>query len=141
LRRDGGEAMRALIGEIGDILKDVSELDSQDDIELGCAVRNLANGIEALKTATDLVLKSEDKDALAASCAYLELCGNVISGAYLIKGVVNGLKKQDPRANTMQKLVWFHSVSFLARAAANLEQIKYGAAPVFAFDKQLLADL
>jgi len=141
LRRDRGEAMQSLIFELKDIHQLVSELDSSNDNDLGCAVRNLEIGLNTLEAATALILKNDDKDALAASSAYLQLCGDVISGAYLIKGVVNGLKKQDPNAKSMQKLVWFHSVSFLARATAGLEQIKYGAAPVYAFDEQLLADL
>lgn len=141
LRRDGGEAMEALITDLTKIRDDVTAMDTDDTVELGCAVRNLGLGLDALRNATDLILKGDDKDALAASCAYLDLCGDVVSGAFLIKGVVNGLKTQDPRAKSMQKLVWFHSVSYLARATANLEQIKYGAAPVFGFDQQLLADL
>ena len=141
LRRDGGEAMRALISDLTKIHMDVSELDKVDGVDLGCAVRNLGTGLAALKASTDLMLTADETDALASATAYLTLCSDVVSGAFLIKGVVNGLKKQDPRAKSMQKLVWFHSVTYLSRASSYLEQIKYGAAPVFAFDKQLLADL
>ena len=141
LRRDGGEAMQALIADLNDILSAVTELDNEEGMDLGSAVRNLGAGIEAMSNATDLILKAEEANALAAANAYLSLCSDVVSGAFLIKGVVNGLKRQDPRAKSMQKLVWYHSVSYLSRASSYLEQIKYGAGPVFAFDKQLLADL
>jgi alkylation response protein AidB-like acyl-CoA dehydrogenase len=141
LRRDCGEAMRALIVDLTQIHADVTALNHQDDVELGCAVRNLEAGLVALNTATDLILAADENDALASATAYLALCSDVVSGALLIKGVVNGLKKQDPRAKSMQKLVWFHSVTYLSRASSYLEQIKYGAGPVFGFDKQSLADL
>jgi alkylation response protein AidB-like acyl-CoA dehydrogenase len=141
LRRDGGEAMRALIGELQLIQEQTVELNAEDGIDLGCAERNLSSGINALTAATDLILAADEKDALAVANIYLDLSGDVVSGAFLIKGVLNGLKAQDPQAKSMQKLVWFHSISYLARASARLEQIKYGAEPVFAFDKQLLADL
>ncbi|NNC36531.1 MAG: acyl-CoA dehydrogenase [Hyphomonadaceae bacterium] len=141
LRRDGGEAMQALIAELRDILAQVTELDDQAALELGSAVDNLGAGLEAMTTATNLILTADETDALASATAYLALCSDVVSGAFLIKGVVNGLKKQDPRAKSMQKLVWFHSVAFLSRAPSYLDQIKYGAGPVFGFDKELLADL
>ena len=108
---------------------------------MGCAVRNLDEGLVALVSATDHMLSAYEADAFSSATAYLALCSDVVSGAFLIKGVVNGLKKQDPRAKSMQKLVWFHSVAFLSRAPSYMEQIKYGAGPVFGFDKQLLADL
>jgi len=141
LRRDGGEAMNALIAELKDIQAEVTALDREEGVDLGCAVHNLDAGLDALKEATEHMLAAEEADALSSATAYLALCSDVVSGAFLIKGVINGLKRQDPRAKSMQKLVWFHSVAFLSRAPSYLEQIKYGAGPVFGFDKQLLADL
>jgi len=141
VRRDGGAAMRLLIGELGEILEDVNALHGQDGLDLGCKQRHLTNGIEAMIEATDLVLTMSDEDSGAAAVPYLELCGEVISGALLIKSVVSGIKAGDPQASAMQKLAWHHSLRYLSKAPGYLEQIKYAAAPVFAYPEERLADL
>ena len=134
LRRDGGAAMKALIADLVDIQAQVGG-DLQAE---ACA---LLTGIETMKTATDLMLSATDKDALASAYAYLDLCGDVISGGLLLKGVLNGLNAQDPHAGAMQKLLSYHALTLMPRAGSKLAQIKAGAAPVFDFPVNQLADL
>ena len=141
VRRDGGEAMRALIGELGEILADVNAMHGKDGLDLGCKQSYLNAGIVAMKSATDMILTMSDEDSGAAAVPYLELCGEVISGAFLIKSVLSGIKADDPQADAMQKLAWHHSLKYLSKAPGYLEQIKYAAAPVFAYPKDRLADL
>lgn len=141
VRRDGGEAMGALIGELDEILADVNAMHGQDGLDLGCKQRHLRAGLAAMKTATEMVLAMSDEDSGAAAVPYLELCGEVIAGAFLIKSVLSGIKAGDPQAEAMQKLVWHHSLKYLSKAPGYLEQIKYAAEPVFAYSEDRLADL
>ena len=134
LRRDGGEAMKTLIADLEAIHAAAGDDLTQEAEALGA-------GIETMKTATDLMLKANDKDALAAAMAYLDLCGDVLSGGYLMKGVINGQKAQDPQAVNMRKLLTYHTLAYIPRANAKLAKIKAGAAPVFDFPETQLADL
>ena len=146
LRRDGGAAMSALIADLYVILGDAKNIDGKaidgnESLDLSCNIRHLEAGITAVQTATDMILAMGEVDSGAAAVPYLELCGDVISGALLIKSVVSGLKAKDPYAVSMQKLAWHHSLRYLAKAPGYLEQIKYAAAPVFAYPEDRLADL
>ncbi len=141
VRRDGGAAMGLLIAELDDILANVNAMHGVNGLDLGCKQRHLAAGIAAMKSATDMILAMSDQDSGAAAVPYLELCGEVISGAFLIKSVLSGIKANDPQAEAMQKLVWHHSLRYLSKAPGYLEQIKYAAAPVFAYPEEQLADL
>ncbi len=80
-------------------------------------------------------------DSEATAVPYLELCGDVIAGAFLIKSVLSGIQAGDPQADAMQKLVWHHSLKYLSKAPSHLEQIKYASEPVFAYPEDRLADL
>ncbi len=141
VRRDGGEAMGLLIGELSEILADVNDMHGKDGLDLGCKQRHLTNGIATMKESTDMILTMSDEDSGAAAVPYLDLCGTVISGALLIKSVLSGIKANDPGAEAMQKLVWHHSLKYLSKAPGYLEQIKYASAPVFAYPEDRLADL
>ncbi len=141
VRRDGGEAMALLIADLDDIMANVNDIHKKDGLDLGCNQRHLTAGIAALKSATDMILAMSDQDSGAAAVPYLELCGDVIAGAFLIKSVLSGIKTGDPQADAMQKLVWHHSLKYLAKAPSHLEQIKYASAPVFAYPEDRLADL
>jgi len=136
LRRDGGEAMRALMND----LEDIHALCSADDGANVCAPA-LRSGIDTLKTATDILLNASDQDALAAATDYLALAGDVISGAYLIKAAAKGRAAGDPLAQNMQILANYHALSVMPRAASRLDIIRGGADPVFAFPVEQLADL
>ena len=136
LRRDGGEAMRALITD----LEGIQALSEGNDVANVCEPA-LRNGIETLKTATDILLNANDQDALAAATDYLALAGDVISGAYLIKAAAKGRAAGDPLAVNMQTLANYHALSVMPRATARLDIIRKGADPVFAFPVEQLGDL
>ncbi len=141
LRRDGGEAMRALISDIKDI-KALAEANSgKGDADLTVCVRALGVGLETLTTATDILLNAKDEDALSVATPYLSLCGEILSGALLIKAVANGLSVGDTQAGSMASLARYHALSVMPRAAAQLDFIRSGATPVFDFPIAQLADL
>ena len=139
LRRDGGEEMRKLISDIKEI-KALAEKSSSAE-GLNVCVRALASGIDTLSTATDILLNAKDEDALSVATPYLNLCANVLSGALLIKAVVNGLNADDALAGSMASLARYHALSVMPRAASELEFIRAGADPVFDFPVGQLADL
>ena len=139
LRRDGGEEMRKLISDIKEI-KALAEKSSSAE-GLNICVRALASGIDTLSTATDILLNAKDEDALSVATPYLNLCANVLSGALLIKAVVNGLNADDALAGSMASLARYHALSVMPRAASELEFIRAGADPVFDFPVGQLADL
>ncbi len=139
LRRDGGEEMRKLISDIKEI-KALAEKSSSAE-GLNVCVRALASGIDTLSTATDILLNAKDEDALSVATPYLNLCANVLSGALLIKAVVNGLNADDALAGSMASLARYHALSVMPRAASELEFIRAGADPVFDFPIGQLADL
>ena len=138
LRRDGGEAMRAFISEL-ETVHAAAKDDNAGGMSL-CAAA-LGRGLEALKTATDIVLNAEEQDALAGASDYLALAGDVISGAYLIKACVNGRRAGDPLAQNMQSLANYLALSVMPRADARLDIIRAGAGAVFDFPAAQLADL
>jgi len=136
LRRDGGEGMRALIADLESILSLAGQADGLDVCE-----RALKNGIETLKTATDIVLNATEKDAMAGATNYLKLCGDVVSGAFLIKAAANGLIKGDALADNMAQLARYHALAILPQAASQLEYMRSGASTLFDFPEMALADL
>ncbi|PHR91027.1 MAG: acyl-CoA dehydrogenase [Robiginitomaculum sp.] len=137
VRRDGGEAMQSLIDDLEEICADAKTM----GLALEMAAQSLGVGIAALKKATAVILSASEKDALAAASAYLDLCGDVVSGGLLTKSVVNGLKREDPQAEAMQTLLNYHALTILPRAHGKLPLIMAGADCVFAFPVNQLADL
>jgi len=141
LRRDGGEEMRALIADLKDI-KTLAEASSgQGEGDLTVCVRALGVGIDTLTTATNILLNAKDDDALSVATPYLTLCGNILSGALLIKAVANGVAAGDKHAGPMASLARYHALSVMPRASAQLDFIRAGADPVFDFPVGQLADL
>jgi len=136
LRRDGGEAMRALIVDMEGIL----DLTNDGDVSNICQPA-LKTGIETVKTATDILLNSNDQDALAAASDYLALVGDVLAGAMLIKAAAKGRAASDPLSANMQILANYHALSIMPRAGARLDIIRRGADPIFAFPAAQLGDL
>lgn len=141
VRRDGGEAIRALISELKDIQALSNSVSSQSDVGLSVCNKALSDGIETLSTATDIILNASEKDALSAATPYLNLCGDILSGAFLIKAVVNGLTAGDEHAPAMANLARYHALSVMPRASAALGQLRAGANVVFDFPEGRLADL
>ena len=136
LRRDGGEAMTALIADITAIHTMITQSDAVPLCEAA-----LRAGIETLKTATDIMLNASEIDAMAAASDYLMLVGDIVAGAYLIKAGANGKAAGDPQADNMQALANYHALSVMPRAGARLDIIRKGADVVFDFPKEQLADL
>jgi len=141
LRRDGGEAMRELISDLKKIKALAEEASGEGEADLQICVRALNSGIETLSTATDILLNAKDEDALSVATPYLNLCGDIISGALLIKAVANGLKASDKQTGTMASLARYHALSVMPRAGSQLDFIRAGAEPVFDFPVGQLADL
>lgn len=134
LRRDGGAGMKALISD----LKSIAELSKEHDAAMTEA---LEMGINNLMSATDVILAADDVDVLAVATNYLQLAGHVISGGLLIKAACKGLKAGDNLAPNMMSLARYHSQVILPESGAHLAFIRSGAATLFDFPKDQLADL
>lgn len=141
LRRDGGEAMKDLIDDLKEIQSLIAKTSSEKSLDLEAGAAALSKGIETLSTATDFILGSEDKDTLSVAMSYLNLCASVISGAFLLKSVVNGAKAKDGLTPSMASLARYHAVAIMPEADAALAQIRAGASAVFDFPESQLADL
>ena len=134
LRRDGGAGMHAMI----DDLKQICELSKEHDAAM---TESLRSGIQNLESATEIVLNASDVDVLAVATNYLNLAGHVISGGLLIKAACKGLIAGDNLAPNMMSLARYHSQVVLPESGAHLAFIKAGAATLFDFPKDQLADL
>ena len=141
LRRDGGEAMKVLIEELQQIQALAEETSDENDLGLSLCAKALSKGIDNMSSATEVLLSSDDKDALSVAMPYLNLCASVISGAFLLKSVMNGAKAGDELTASMASLACYHAVAIMPEAEALLGQIQAGASAVFDFPESQLADL
>lgn len=139
LRRDGGEGMKALIDDLEAIL--ILANKTNETLDMNACIHALKNGIETVKTATDIMLNADDANALAGATPYLNLVADVISGAFLIKAVANGALAGDALTENMASLARYHALSVMPRADANLNFLRVGAKAVFDFPMDQLADL
>ena len=137
LRRDGGEGMKALIADLDSILA----LAEASSLELSVCTHALKNGIETVKTATDIMLNADEGDALSGATPYLNLVANVISGAYIIRAVANGALAGDALTENMASLARYHALSIMPLAEGQLEFLRGGQKAVFDFPMEQLADL
>ena len=140
LRRDGGEAMRSLISDLQAVEPICVEAESKG-ADFSVAKRALAEGLTTISTATDIILNSDDMDALSAATPYLKLVGDVVSGAYIIKAAANGIIAGDEGAKEMKSLADYHALAILPQAGAQLDFIRGAAKAVFDFPVLQLADL
>jgi len=136
LRRDGGNAMQALIADLTEVHTMAADMAGYD-----IQAQALSEGLTSLRTATDIMLNATEKDALSAAMDYLNICGDVIGGALLIKAACQGEMAGDPLAKNMQKLANFHAVSIMPKANSRLQALRAGAEAVFDFPLDHLADL
>lgn len=141
LRRDGGAGMDALIEDVRTIYTLAAKTRAETSADLVACIGALEDGISTLRTATDILLQSGEKDALSVATPYLNLVADIYSGALLIKAACNGLLASDPEAPNMLILANYHACAVMPKAKANLDFIKSGASPVFDFPELLLADL
>lgn len=137
LRRDGGEAMAELIKDLISI-KDLIDKSSSD---MSVCMTALTQGIATLETATQIVLKADEKDALAIATPYQTLCSHIISGALLMKAAARGAAAQDPLSENMLQLARYHALSIMPLAGAQLDFMQAGAQAVFDYPMLQLADL
>ena len=141
LKRDGGVGMKGLISELGRIKALISDTSAELG-PLGSVFETaLSDAVNTLTIATDIMLNAEDQDALAVATDYLNLCGDILGGALLIKAACKGLHAKDPLAKNMAALARFHAVSIMPRGQGRLSAIREGAQPVFNFPVDHLADL
>jgi len=139
LRRDGGDGIRALIADLETI--EMLAEKASGKLDLSVCIHALKNGIETLKTATDIMLNADEADALSGATPYLNLAGHVISGAFLIKAVANGALAEDEHTENMASLARYHALAIMPQAASQLDFIRGGAKAVFDFPESQLADL
>lgn len=140
LKRDGGEAMRSLITDL-QAIDGLCVQAEANDADFSAARRALKVGLETLSTATDIILNSDDMDALSAATPFLKLVGDVVSGAYIIKAAANGMIAGDAGAAEMKSLADYHALAILPQAGAQLDFIRGAAKAVFDFPVLQLADL
>lgn len=141
LRRDGGEAMFALIADLRDICAQVGGYSDGEGTDLSASAAQLEAGISNLAQCTKQVLKMSEKDALAVATPYLELCGDVISSALLWRSVIAGYKDGAQAAPSMHRLAQYHMNRFLSRAEGTAKRVEQGGEMLFANDNAGLADI
>ncbi|WP_298917475.1 acyl-CoA dehydrogenase [uncultured Algimonas sp.] len=141
LRRDGGEAMRALISDLREAVTSVKDASGRDDVDLSVCAAAVERGLETLATATDIVLNATEVDALGVATTYLELCGKIVGGSLLAKAVARGLLAGDPQSAAMASLARYHALRIMPTADGLLESIRAGADAVYDFPRDQLADL
>lgn len=135
LRRDGGEAMRALLSDLEQVSQDCQS------VGMDAQAKTLEQATSVMREATDYILQANEKDALSVATPYLDLCASVVSGSLLTKAACTGLAAQDPDAKHMQILADFHLQSVLPEGLAKMKAIQSGSTSIFDFDDRLLADL
>ena len=138
LRRDGGEAMAALIADIDSIQALAKSASAKVDIDVCLPALKL--GVETLKAATQKVLSADEGDAIAGATPYLNLVADIISGAFLIRAVANGALAGDPLSENMAALARYHALAVMPKAQAQLDLLQGGTKAVFDFSMEQLAD-
>jgi hypothetical protein len=80
LARDGGVAMKRLIGVMSADVDLTATAGAQRDAVLGAIAASLAAGLSALTEATAWLLAAPGREAAAGAVPYLKLCGTVCGG-------------------------------------------------------------
>jgi alkylation response protein AidB-like acyl-CoA dehydrogenase len=140
IRRDGGEAMRGLLSDL-QAIDGICAAAEDQGADFAIARRALSIGLETLSAATDIILNSDEMDALSAATPFLKLVGDVVSGAYIIKAAANGMIAGDNGAAEMKSLADYHALAILPQASGQLDFIRAAAKAVFDFPVLQLADL
>ena len=145
LRRDGGQAMAALMADLTDIHAAAKAAQAGlkgDDADLleSCTAA-LEQGLSSLSEATEIILSADEAGALSGATPYLRLCGEVIGGALLVKSVVGGLAANDPLAGNMLKLTHYHTLAIMGQSRNHVAFLRQSANAVMGFPERDLADL
>ncbi|WP_156811878.1 acyl-CoA dehydrogenase family protein [Robiginitomaculum antarcticum] len=141
IRRDGGAGMMALIEELSQIPALLVMTTAETGVRLGSSRDALEQSLATLREATQIMLDIDEADGLGGASNYLMLCGHIIAGCLLIKGMCNGLLAGDPQAENMQKLVWYHALVVMPEAGAHLNYLRRAGRVLFDYPEIALGDL
>jgi len=141
LSQDGGEAAKALIGDMKATLAELARLYS------GKPVERFANAIEAVEDATLWLLDAKADagraaDVLAAADGYLKLLGDVVGGWLLAKGALAAagrIANGDSDAAWLkgkQDLYEVYAANVLGHASSRLASIGQGGDLLVRLDRQ-----
>jgi alkylation response protein AidB-like acyl-CoA dehydrogenase len=125
----GGAAVRTLITDIRAV---AAELSASDDEWLHAPGARLAEGADAVETATDWLIERKghaQPDALSGATPYLTLLGDVAGGWFLARGALAAAKLEDRGyARTKVALLRVYADQVLARARGWCAAVTAGAA-------------
>lgn len=122
-------------------LKKIYNLANTSSLDLTECSLSLKEGIQTLELATDIMLQADEIDALSAATPYLNIVASVISGAFIMKAVVNGAIAGDENTENMISLCNYHLKSIMPLAKNSIEFLKSPNKLVFDFPREQLADL
>ncbi|WBQ09155.1 acyl-CoA dehydrogenase [Hyphomonadaceae bacterium ML37] len=134
LVRDGGEAMGELID---DIRQTVEDCETSSNPDLTALAAQLAPACDALKAASDWMLKASEADRLAGATPFLKLAGDVTGGWLLCVGAVAAQRRLKERegdqayASARIAMTRVYADTVLSSAPGLLGDIQTGAAVLF----------
>jgi acyl-CoA dehydrogenase len=125
--RDGGEAARALIAEIG-----ASIAPAASRPELAESFRKATAAIAALEDATRWLLEParSDPERLAAAYPYLTLFSVTLGGGLLIRGALAARDGAADAPPDIAALALHYAISRVSHASALAEQVRLGSGPM-----------
>lgn len=126
LKLDEGAAMGALMAEMAMTAEGLTEVEG-----LAPAGRALAEGLQALRGATDWALSNPGVDALAGATTYLRLAGDVIGGWVLGREAL-----LDPGSADRAALARFYAAQVLSGAGGLAAAVMQGAGDLAAWGPQ-----
>ena len=141
IARDGGQAMRAVIGQMRDV---ASRLARKDDEALASIATSLGDGIAALERAVQFVVStygSDARQALVGSVPLLELVGIVAGGWQMGRAALvarQRLAEGDDTAFHTAKLhtAHFYAHHVLSRASGLSHTVVHGAHGALAIEDE-----
>jgi len=141
IARDGGQAMRAVIGQMRDV---ASRLARKDDEALASIATSLGDGIAALERAVQFVVStygSDVRQALVGSVPLLELVGIVAGGWQMGRAALvarQRLAEGDDTAFHTAKLhtAHFYAHHVLSRASGLSHTVVHGAHGALAIEDE-----
>jgi len=141
IARDGGQAMRAVIGQMRDV---ASRLARQDDEALASIATSLGDGIAALERAVQFVVStygSDARQALIGSVPLLELFGIVAGGWQMGRAALAARQRLAEGDDTAFHTAKLHTAHFyahhvLSRASGLSHTVVHGAHGALAIEDE-----
>jgi len=141
IARDGGQAMRAVIGQMRDV---ASRLARQDDEALASIATSLGDGIAALERAVQFVVStygSDVRQALVGSVPLLELFGIVAGGWQMGRAALAARQRLAEGDDTAFHAAKLHTAHFyahhvLSRASGLSHTVVHGAHGALAIEDE-----